>query len=91
MKEGFIIKLISKQDLKVLIENGYADASSLKGITIASKNKKSRGKRYYAKDAMAFTAWHLRGLSPEDKDFQIWKEYQEQSRKRKYAHKKREE
>ena len=84
-----IIKLISKRDLKVLIDNGYADASTLRGITVTSKNKNSRGKRYYAKDVMAFTAWYLSGLNPDDKDFQNWKRDYERSSKRKITRKQR--
>lgn len=60
----------------------------MRGISITSKNKNSRGKRYYAKDVMAFTAWYIQGLDPEDKDFQMWKA--EKSGKKKYTRKQRE-
>jgi hypothetical protein len=63
----------------------------LRGITVASKNKNSRGKRYYAKDVMAFTAWYLLGLNPDDKDFQVWKHNFELSSKRKITRKQRED
>lgn len=76
------IKLINKAALKILIDNGYVNASKLNGVTITSKNKKSNGKKYYAKDQLAFTAWELLGQNPEDKDFQEWKKENERKKQR---------
>lgn len=59
--------------MKILIEKGYVNPSKMTDIAITSKNKSSRGKRYYAKDVLAFEAWYLQNLSPDDKDFQRWK------------------
>lgn len=72
MKEGNNIKQIDKRALNVLVEAGYVDASDLKGITLTSKGKKSRGKRYYAKDHLAFTAWNLLNETHDDKDYITW-------------------
>lgn len=89
MKEGFFIKLINKEDLKTLIDKGYVNASLTEGVSITSKNKNSRGKRYYAMDVLAFTAWYLRGLNPDDKDFQYWKRKQERFASKKSNYRKR--
>lgn len=72
MKEGNCIKKIDKRALNVLVEAGYVNASSLKGITLTSKGKKSKGKRYYAKDKLAFIAWHLLNEKHDDKDYLLW-------------------
>ena len=71
-KEEKDIKLIDKKCLKVLIDYGYTKESFLKGITITSRGKKSHGKKYYAKDSIAFIAWKILGYSPDDADFQNW-------------------
>lgn len=55
-----------------MIDYGYTKESSLKGISITSRGKKSRGKRYYAKDVMAFNAWKILGYSPIDPEYQKW-------------------
>lgn len=52
------------------------------GISISSKNKKARGKRYYAEDSLAFTAWDLLGFDPDDKEFQRWKYYKQKQHKK---------
>lgn len=57
-----------------MIDYGLVKECQLKGIAITSKGKKSRGKRYYAKDKLAFTAWKILGYHPEDKDYQHWLE-----------------
>lgn len=55
-----------------MIDYGYTKEGSLKGITITSRGKKAHGKKYYAKDSMAFMAWKILGYSPTDKDYQKW-------------------
>ena len=73
-KKEKVIRLISKRELQVLIDMKLVDKTALKDIAVTSKNKNSRGKRYYAKDNLAFYAWWVLGLNPEnDKDFQLWK------------------
>lgn len=57
-----------------MFDYGLTKESQLKGVTITSKGKKSRGKRYYAKDKLAFTAWKILGYSVDDKDYQKWLE-----------------
>ena len=79
------IKLINKAALKALIDHGYTDATKLDGISITSKNKKSNGKKYYAKDMLAFIAWELLGEDPDDKDFQTWKKRQKNRKKQRFS------
>lgn len=76
-----LIKLIDKRALQTLIDNGYVNAASMNGISISSKTKKSRGKRYYAIDHLAFIAWSILGYDPDDKEYQTWK-LQEEKRKK---------
>lgn len=68
-----LIKQISKREVNVLISEGYIDESKKQGIVVASKNKNSRGKRYYAEDNLAYIAWELLGYDPDEKGFQNWK------------------
>ena len=72
-----VIKLIDKRALHVLINDGYVDATKLQGIYISSKSKKSRGKKYYAKDKLAFIAWDILGYTNDDKDYLAWKKNNE--------------
>lgn len=65
--------------MNILLEHGYIDGR-LNGITVTSRNKKSNGKKYYAKDVLAFKAWELLGQNPDDVDFQKWK-YQKDRKK----------
>lgn len=82
MKEGNYIKQIDKRALNILIQAGYVDASRLNGITLTSKGKKSRGKNYFAKDKLAFTAWHLLN-ERHDKDYLVWLRYLDKTEKAK--------
>lgn len=77
-----IIKLINKAAVNILIKNGYVNSSKYNGITVASKNKQSSGKSYYAENSLAFKAWELLGENPDDKDFQNWKKNKERTQKR---------
>lgn len=67
-----------------MIDYGYINPSKLNGsVTLTSKNKKSRGKRYYAKDRLAFYAWKITGENHEDKDYQKWEKAEEKKKNRK--------
>lgn len=79
-RKGNLIKLISHRDLHVLIQQKQVDATALHGVTVTSKTKNSRGKRYYAKDELAFYAWYSQGLDPDDKEYQSWKQIKERSK-----------
>lgn len=57
-----------------MFDYGLTSKSNYRGITITSKGKKSRGKRYYAEDKLAFSAWKILGYSVSDKDYQKWLE-----------------
>ena len=70
--------------MQVLFDYGLTQPGSLKGITITSRGKKSRGKRYYAKDSLAFTAWKLLGYSTDDKDYQRWLKRLQDKKESKY-------
>lgn len=72
-KKETLIKLIDKKSLKVLIDKKIVDQTKLKGIYISSAGKKSRGKKYYAMDELAFIAWEALGYDNDDKDYQAWK------------------
>lgn len=72
-KKENLIKLIDKKSLKVLIDKKIVDQTKLKGIYISSAGKKSRGKKYYAMDELAFIAWEALGYDNDDKDYQAWK------------------
>lgn len=72
-KKENLIKLIDKKSLKVLINKGIVDQTKLKGIYISSAGKKSRGKKYYAMDELAFIAWEALGYNNDDKEYQAWK------------------
>ena len=72
-KKENLIKLIDKKSLKVLIDKKIVDQTKLKGIYISSAGKKSRGKKYYAMDELAFIAWEALGYDNDDKDYQDWK------------------
>ena len=72
-KKENLIKLIDKKSLKVLIDKKIVDQTKLKGIDISSAGKKSRGKKYYAMDELAFIAWEALGYDNDDKDYQAWK------------------
>jgi len=74
--------LIDKRALKILIDKGYVNVATMEGISISSRNKKSRGKRYYAIDYLAFIAWNILGYNTDDKDYQQWKKQQEEKRKK---------
>ena len=93
-KEVKTIKQINQKAYQTLIANGVVNPSNLRGITITSKGKKSRGKRYYAKNKLAFMAWEMLGENPDDPDFQKWKSYKETKGKHKqkgldpYSHQK---
>lgn len=81
-KKENIIKLIDKRSLQVLLDYGFVKEGSLKGIAITSKGKKSKGKKYYAKDKLAFTAWKILGYSPDDRDYQKWIEQSNKAKER---------
>lgn len=78
-----VIKQINSYALKTLISHGYVNEGQLKGIAIASKGKKSRGKTYYAKAPLAFIAWSILGENHDDEDFLLWKQEQEEKEQNK--------
>lgn len=66
------MKQIDRRSLDVLMERGYLDAS-YKDVTMTSKNKHSRAKKYYTKDSLAFIAWEILGYDPDDQDYKRWR------------------
>lgn len=72
------IKPISKLELNVLKEYGFISEKKNEDVAITSKRKGASGKQYFVKDVLAFVAWDLLDLNPDDKDFQRWKSGREQ-------------
>lgn len=72
------IKPISKLELNVLKEYGFISEKKNEDVAITSKRKGASGKQYFVKDTLAFVAWDLLDLNPDDKDFQRWKSGREQ-------------
>ena len=91
MKEGKIIKLITRRELDALIKMGQINPSTMEGVAVTSKKKSSKAKHYYVEDTKAFIAWRALGLNPDDKDFKKWKskEYAKRKKNKKF-YKKRE-
>lgn len=74
--------------MNVLIDYGYVNPSKLSGsVTLTSKNKNARGKRYYAKDRLAFYAWKITGENHEDKDYQAWVKTEEEKKNKRRSKK----